>query len=272
MFFNNSNSLVLEEGDQNKLYLTWLFHTRLEELQTEENLNLLNQTWQNVKIDLQKYFHNYDISLDRIIDAFKKIVITADPKIALRYNSFSNTLFSNITELFFSQADIGKKHFVCTISWKFASQLVHEFDHYKIFCDNDLIGKESEIEQFGESQGIKIEERAIFRQIGFLEHCKKNLPVSSRTNLIKVSAWNVDGRPILDEKSSCRQFSKVDMAEGIINYISYLRSDLKKNLELYQLNAQRNNNSQNRILLETLDLYSKNSGKSPIYPELELIL
>ena len=272
MFFNNFNSLTLEESDQNKLYLTWLFHTNLDKLITEENLNLLTQTWQNVKIDLQKYFHNYDISLDTIIEAFKKITITADPKIALRYNSFSNTLFSNIIELFFSQADIEKRHFVCTISWKLASQLVHEFDHYKIFEDNNLIGNEKEIEKFGESQGIKIEERAIFRQIDFLEHCKKNLPVSSSTNLIKVSAWNVDGKPILDEKSSCKQISKVDMVEGITNYISYLMSDIKKNLEEYRLNAQRNNISQNRILMETLALYSKSRGKKLVYPELELIL
>ena len=272
MFFNNSYSLIRDEGEKNKLFLTWLFHNNFDALKNEENLDLLTQTWQNVKIDLQKYFHNYDISLDTIIEAFKKITITADPKIALRYNSFLNTLSSNIMELFFSQADIEKRHFVCTISWKLASQLVHEFDHYEIFMDNNLVGNEKEIEKFGESQGIKIEERAIFRQIDFLEHCKLNLPVSSSTNLIKVSAWNVDGKPILDEKSSCKQISKVDMVEGITNYISYLMSDIKKNLEEYRLNAQRNNISQNRILMETLALYSKSRGKKLVYPELELIL
>jgi hypothetical protein len=70
MFFNDLNSIDLEEDDQNKLYLTWLFHTRFDELKNEENLNLLNQTWQNVKIDLQKWFQDYKISLDSIVDAF----------------------------------------------------------------------------------------------------------------------------------------------------------------------------------------------------------
>jgi hypothetical protein len=150
-----------------------------------------------------------------------------------------NTLFSNIVELFFSQADIGKKHFVCTISWKLASQFIHEFDHYTIFKDNDLIGKESEIDRFGKNQGIKIEESAINVQIDFLEHCKKKLPVSARNYLIKVSTWTVEGQAVLDDKSCCRQISKVDMTEGISRYILYLRSDLKKNLTQYQMHVQK---------------------------------
>ena len=273
MVFNDLNFLDLENIDRNKLYLMWLFHqTNFDELQKKENLTLLSQVWQNVKNDLANYFHNYQLSLDAIIDAFKKIIITTDPKIALQYRPASHKLFSNITELFFSQADIGKNHFASTISWKLGSQLVHEYDHYKIFQNNNLIGNEGEIEQFGKSRGIKIEESAVYRQISFLEHCKKKLPLFINNNLIKVSMWTVSGQPILDEKSSFRQISKVKMVEGITNYISYLRSDLKKNLLQYKAHVQNNNPNQNRILMTTLALYSKNNNRKITYPEIELIL
>ena len=58
MVFNDLNSLDLEEDDQNKLYLTWLFHTRFDELKNEENLNLLWHCWKYGRA----YLTTWDIS------------------------------------------------------------------------------------------------------------------------------------------------------------------------------------------------------------------
>jgi hypothetical protein len=257
MSFKNLDSLLLEETERNKLYLAWLFYTNFDAITNEKNMNLLNQTWRIVETDLRRWFYGYQISLDMIVSAFKKIRITTDPTISLRYYPANDTLFSSILELFFSQAYVGKNKFVCCISWKLASQLVHEFDHYRIFSDNNLIGKEDQIERFVEEQGMRIEERAINKQIVFLEHCKNNLPLFTFSTLIKVSTWTGDGQAVLDNRSQSKKISKADMLEGITNYILHLRSDLKKNLKQYQLNAEKNNINQNRILLETLALYNK---------------
>jgi hypothetical protein len=120
MSFKILDSQLLEKTELNKLHLVWLFYTDFDKVLKNETTDLLNQTWQNMKIDLKKWFNNYEICLDTIVENFKKIIITTDSRIALRYKPLTNIVSSKILELFFSQANIGRNKFVCSISWKLA--------------------------------------------------------------------------------------------------------------------------------------------------------
>ena len=102
MFFNDDPTFFLEETDRHKLYLIWLSLTNPEELKKHENKLLMQKTWYSIRSGLQTYFRDYKISLDTIINSFKNITLTTNPKIGFLYNAVSNKFISNISTLFYS--------------------------------------------------------------------------------------------------------------------------------------------------------------------------
>ena len=225
MFFNDNASFFNRNQDREKLYLIRLAYTDFNQLRKQENLDLLQKTWQIVKINLLNYFRNYTVSLDTIIDAFKEITLTTNPEFVFQYCPASHRLFSTIAGLFFSNIGYGRENFVLTLPWILGGNLIHEFDHYQLFKEKNLLGNENEIKKLREKSGNKIENKAIEKQIDFLEKCKNNIPTEIHTYLLKVVSWTVDNNPRLDE--TFKIFSKADMEQSIENEITYYRSLLK---------------------------------------------
>jgi hypothetical protein len=104
-------------------------------------------------------------------------------------------------------------------------------------------------------------------QIDFLENCKKNLPISTLENMIKVASWSLDGIPILDKDSSVTQVQKPETLQEINREIILLEIDANtENLAKYQRTSRSSNINFDRRVKNALSLHSKTSGKKTSFP------
>lgn len=260
----------LDKIEKTKLYLMWLSCKDLSMLSETKNLILLKEVWKNIKSQLRHYFKDYAISLQSIIDTFKKINLTIDPSLSCGYDPEKDVLIFNLWALFFS---LTSDNFATPApTFKTAGELIHEFDHYSFCKQYGMIGKtEKEYEEFNKSYFRQLEKSAFTNQKAFLENCKNNVPSKTLFYKLKIRKWSSSGKPIGIE-APVIQLPKEAVMNSIDQMICEI-SDVVSKIETgvrYDVISTENSTEISLKLVDVLSLPIKFDAKKKDYPKIEI--
>lgn len=260
----------LDKIEETKLHLTWLSCKDFSSLNDSVNQTLLKETWINIKSELRAYFKNNVISLQSIVKTFKRIIITIDPRLPCAYDPEKDVLIFNLWSLFFTLTNDG---FATPVPpWDAAGQLVHEFDHYLYFKENDMIGKrEKDYEEFDKENLCHLEKRAYSNQKTFLEKCKNKVPFETLMYKIKIRNWSQDGK-FIDFEAPIIQMCKEKMKDSIDHAICQISNivdsiDTGKRYDVLSTEDSVNKHSK---MIEILSLPIKLDREKKDYPKIEI--
>jgi hypothetical protein len=262
----------LEDNAKASLFLAWLSCKDFNLLHKEENYALIEQHWNETKTCLCQYFKNQPVSLDTIVKDFGKVTLTMRPQISFGYDYGRNILLYHLWSFLFDLCgDFASSIFPARLG----GELVYQHDIYLSLREHDVIGKSSDVkEAFRRKYGTEVEKRALAAQIGFLERCKSNDLLPLMDDHVKVTAWSIEGLPVLSSESEVYMISKPTIVALIDDLIGQYSEppveigDGERFSEVYE-----EVDSQNMTDLgKALSLPLKSNKRKVPYPELTLKL
>lgn len=260
----------LDDIEKIKLRLLWLSCKDFGTLRQPKTKALLKNLWINRKSEMHLYFQNYTTSLDSIINTFKKVNFTIDPRLPSGYHPEKNILIFNLWSFFYAVAQCD--YAIPTPAWKLGGELVHEHDHYKFITEHNMIGKtEKEYERFNKKYLRKLEKRAFLILQNFLGNCKKNVPSRTLTYTIRIHRWLPQKMDwVVNVLSSTRE-GIISSIDDVISQISEIINDIEAGKD-YDYMSEEHNFETSLKLVDIFSLPIKLNRKQKVYPMIEMAM
>lgn|GEM_PF-3123713 len=260
----------LDQNMKTSLFLAWLSCKDFNQLRKEDNFALLEEIVKEAKNSLYPYFKDQPVTLNAIVRDFGKITLTTNPKIAFGYDYERDILLHNLWLFLFDVCgDFASSAFPAAL----AGHLVYQHDIYLSLQENDIIGKPEDVKAaFQAKHGLEVDRRAVSRHIAFLEKCKSNDLLPLEIDLVKVTAWNNDGHPILSPNCEMYMTPKPTIVALIDDLIKQHSQTLTEMGEGKGYLTDEVNSQMVLDLSKALSLPIKLKAKQTNYPEITVNL